>query len=390
MAKVAFRQVSKRFDNGVTALKQFSLDIEDGEFIVLVGPSGCGKSTALRLLAGLEDVTEGQILIDDVVVNDVTTQQRNIAMVFQNYALYPHMSVRGNLAFPLKMAHWSKPRIERKVSEIARMLNLSALLERKPKQLSGGQSQRVAMGRALVRDPSVFLLDEPLSNLDARLRVQIRGDITKLQKRLGKTTVYVTHDQVEAMTLGDRVAVMHDGVIQQVDTPGKLYRYPASIFVAGFIGSPGMNIVAATLVCEGNEIAVDIGGQRIPLAAANGPAARDIARYIGNRVYAGIRPEAFSTETANCRVAVNIDIQSVEYLGHESLLYFDLAGSAAGEARRSWIARIADKPEPARDRLTQLYVDADAVYLFDEAGVLISPAAAAVEQVGRGSPTTGP
>ncbi|MDH5481177.1 MAG: ABC transporter ATP-binding protein, partial [Nitrosomonas sp.] len=231
MAKVEFNNVTKRFDTETVALRQFTLTIGDGEFMVLVGPSGCGKSTALRLLAGLEDITEGEILIDDQVVNQISPQQRNIAMVFQNYALYPHMSVHANLAFPLKMRHTPASAIAKKVEQIAKLLDLSRLLARKPKQLSGGQRQRVAMGRALVRNPSVFLLDEPLSNLDAKLRAQIRADIALLQKSLNKTTLYVTHDQVEAMTLGDSVAVMNHGELQQVGTPEMLYKEPQNIFV---------------------------------------------------------------------------------------------------------------------------------------------------------------
>ncbi len=369
MAKVAFNHVSKRFDEGVTALRQFSLNVEEGEFMVLVGPSGCGKSTALRLLAGLETVTEGDILIDGKVVNNTTPQQRNVAMVFQNYALYPHMSVRGNLEFPLKMSHMSRTHIADKVNEIAQILNLSELLERRPKQLSGGQRQRVAMGRALVRDPSVFLLDEPLSNLDASMRAQIRADIAKIQKRLNKTTVYVTHDQVEAMTLGDRVAVMNHGELQQVGTPEALYAHPCNIFVAGFIGSPGMNVLASTLITGNDEIAVRIGDQTMALSTRY--AGSELSSHIGKPVYIGIRPEAFSLSKADRRMAIKAYIRSVEFLGHESLVYFCLSEADARSDDNVWIARIPGQPVHAANEVLEFHIEPDAVRLFDDGGTLI-------------------
>ena len=379
MAKVAFNHVSKRFDEGVTALREFSLNMEEGEFVVLVGPSGCGKSTALRLLAGLETVTEGDILIDGKVVNNATPQQRNVAMVFQNYALYPHMSVRGNLEFPLKMSHMNRAHIADKINEIARILDLSELLERRPKQLSGGQRQRVAMGRALVRDPSVFLLDEPLSNLDARLRAQIRADIAKIQKRLNKTTLYVTHDQVEAMTLGDRVAVMNHGELQQVGTPEALYAQPCNIFVAGFIGSPGMNIIGSALICDNDQIAVRIGDQLLALFASytNG----SLSNHIDKPVYIGIRPEAFSLTKAAQRVAIKTYIRSIEYLGHESLVYFCLSEADARNDDNVWIARISGQPVHAANEVVELYIKPDDVYLFDDGGTLIKADVESTEPV---------
>src|ERR687889_1800446 len=254
MAEIKLENVTKRFPDGYEAVKHMSLDIKDGEFMILVGPSGCGKSTALRMIAGLEDVTEGELRIGDEVVNDRAPKDRDIAMVFQNYALYPHMTVRENMGFALKMAGEDKASINQKVEEAARILDLQQHLDRKPANLSGGQRQRVAMGRAIVRDPSAFLMDEPLSNLDAKLRVQMRSEIARLQNRLGTTTVYVTHDQTEAMTLGDRVVVMLAGVAQQIGTPEELYNRPANLFVAGFIGSPAMNFFPATMTDVGVQL----------------------------------------------------------------------------------------------------------------------------------------
>src|SRR3712207_979495 len=247
MAEIQLRDVTKRYDDGFEAVKHMDLDIKDGEFMILVGPSGCGKSTALRMIAGLEDISDGELVIGGNVVNDKAPKDRDIAMVFQNYALYPHMTVRENMGFALKLAGVDKAEIDRKVEEAAKILDLKQHLDRKPANLSGGQRQRVAMGRAIVREPSAFLMDEPLSNLDAKLRVQTRAEVARLQDRLGTTTIYVTHDQTEAMTLGDRVAVMRAGVLQQVDTPMELYANPKNLFVAGFIGSPAMNFMPATL-----------------------------------------------------------------------------------------------------------------------------------------------
>src|SRR3954464_9943997 len=266
MAQIVLDTVTKRFSGNVTAVNDVNLEIGDGEFMVLVGPSGCGKSTLLRMVAGLEEVTEGEISIGDRVVTDLPPKSRDIAMVFQNYALYPHMTVEQNLGFGLKLRKTSKTEIRRRVDEAARILGLELLLKRKPAALSGGQRQRVAMGRAMVREPQAFLMDEPLSNLDAKLRVQMRAELARLRDRLRTTTVYVTHDQIEAMTLGDRVAVMRDGILQQVDTPQKLFNFPANLFVAAFIGSPSMNLVEAQV----EDGAVSFGGLSLPLPADAG------------------------------------------------------------------------------------------------------------------------
>ena len=372
MAKVVFNNVSKRFDEETMALQDFSLTIEDGELVVLVGPSGCGKSTALRILAGLEDVSSGEILINDKIVNHRTPQQRNVAMVFQNYALYPHMSVRSNLEFPLRMAHMKTHLIEEKVSHIADILDLSELLERKPKQLSGGQRQRVAMGRALVREPSVFLLDEPLSNLDAKLRSQIRADIAQLQKRLNKTTLYVTHDQVEAMTLGDRVAVMNAGKLQQVGTPDDLYLQPHNIFVARFIGSPGMNIIPSILLNGSDDgIEVGIGKQMIKLSNAWQCMHEKISKHLDKKIYVGIRPEAFSCSQVKSGVGIKIQILSVEFLGHESLVYFQFPEANDNGPDNILIARIAGKFVCSSVGNEMFYINPDSIYLFDNNGSVI-------------------
>jgi multiple sugar transport system ATP-binding protein len=369
MAKVAFNNVSKRFDVEILALKQFNLNIEHGEFMVLVGPSGCGKSTALRLLAGLESVSEGEILIDDRVVNQITPQQRNIAMVFQNYALYPHMTVRDNLAFPLKMAHSPTRAKQQKIIHITELLDLGELLDRKPKQLSGGQRQRVAMGRALVRDPSVFLLDEPLSNLDARLRAQIRADIAQLQSRLNKTTLYVTHDQVEAMTLGDRVAVMNQGELQQVGTPEDLYNHPHNIFVAGFVGSPGMNIIPARMTNTDDQLTIQLGQQNLRLPSFHPQVARQVSQDSDKKVFVGIRPEAFHISPINHGIDLVVRVSSVEYLGHESLVYFHLSQRDEPESKQTWVARIPGRFHLVAPTEYKLYIDPMSIYLFNRHGV---------------------
>lgn len=287
MANVTLRDLTKSFKN-VLAVNNVNLEIHDKEFLVLVGPSGCGKTTALRLVAGLEEATSGEILIGDRVVNDVSPKDRDIAMVFQNYALYPHMSVYDNMAFGLKLRKVPKDEIRRRVEEAANLLGLKDLLNRKPKQLSGGQRQRVALGRAIVREPKVFLMDEPLSNLDAKLRVQTRAELIKLHRRLGITTIYVTHDQVEAMTMGDRIAVMKDGVVQQLDTPLGLYHNPANMFVAGFIGTPSMNFLDAQLVPNGSGAVVDAGTFKVKVPEDKYDAVKG---HIGKPVTFGVRPE---------------------------------------------------------------------------------------------------
>ena len=326
MATIVFDRVGKVYPGGTRAITDVSLGISDGEFLVLVGPSGCGKSTLLRMIAGLEEVTEGQLKIGEKVVNDVSPKDRDIAMVFQNYALYPHMSVYDNMAFGLKLRKMSKEDIKRRVENAARVLEITEYLDRKPKALSGGQRQRVAMGRAIVREPAAFLMDEPLSNLDAKLRVQMRSEIGLLQQRLGTTTVYVTHDQVEAMTMGDRVAVIRKGRLQQVDTPRNLYEKPDNLFVAGFIGSPSMNFVYGRLEGEGDNLSVSFAGDRVKIDRSVVAAKPALSQYAGKEIVIGIRPEAFEVVAAvpNAKpdqtIAVKVDL--TEQLGSEAFIHF--------------------------------------------------------------------
>ena len=329
MAEIQLNRIWKRYPDGFEAVKELNLSVGDGEFMILVGPSGCGKSTALRMIAGLEEITQGDLMIGGARVNQVAPRDRDIAMVFQNYALYPHMTVRENMGFALKLAKVPKADIERKVSDAADILELGPHLDRRPGQLSGGQRQRVAMGRAIVRDPKVFLMDEPLSNLDAKLRVQMRTQVARLQKQLGTTTVYVTHDQTEAMTLGDRVAVMRQGVLQQVGTPAELYEEPANLFVAGFIGSPAMNFLPARL--EDGIVKLPIGEARVPAGLRDAP--RD--------VIAGLRPEHFEDARLNghghgLRFRARLDV--VESMGSELYVYFD---AHAGELHSAELDELA-------------------------------------------------
>lgn len=329
MARVVFEAVDKVYPNGFRAVSHLDLAIEDGELMVVVGPSGCGKSTLLRLLAGLEEVSAGRILIDGREAHRLSPQERNVAMVFQDYALYPTMTVRGNLEFPLRMRRLGKAEIARRVDEVTRMLELGGLLERLPKQLSGGQRQRVAMGRALVREPAVFLMDEPLSNLDAKLRVQVRAEIGELQKRIGATMLYVTHDQVEAMTLGDRIAVLYAGRLQQVANPKTLYERPANAFVAGFIGNPPMNLFPTTLESgEGGSVRVNLGNQTL-VAKPAGLSADALPRWWGKPVTCGIRPEALVLVAGDDAI-LRGEAELVEYLGHETLLHFRPQGAEVG------------------------------------------------------------
>jgi multiple sugar transport system ATP-binding protein len=321
MADIVLDHVTKRYPDGFEAVKDMSLDIKDGEFMILVGPSGCGKSTALRMIAGLEDITDGEMRIGDEIVNDRAPKDRDIAMVFQNYALYPHMTVRDNMGFALKLAKVDKAEINRRVEEAATTLDLTQHLDRKPANLSGGQRQRVAMGRAIVRDPAAFLMDEPLSNLDAKLRVQTRAEVSQLQDRLGTTMVYVTHDQTEAMTLGDRIAVMRAGVLQQVGTPADLYNDPTNLFVAGFIGSPSMNFMPAR-----------VDGDIVKLPMVDAPLPRSAIEKIadaGEGLIAGIRPEAFEDaalvgDKINQGVVFKVNVELVESLGSELYVHFTL------------------------------------------------------------------
>jgi len=321
MATVTFDHVSKAYADDVLAVNDLNLDIKDSEFLVLVGPSGCGKTTALRCLAGLEDITDGDIKIDDRVVNDLSPKQRNIAMVFQSYALYPHMTVFDNLGFGLKLSKTPKAEIKKRVNEAANILDLEEFLDRKPRALSGGQRQRVALGRAIVREPSVFLMDEPLSNLDAKLRVQTRAEILRLQQRLGVTTIYVTHDQVEAMTMGDRIAVMSKGVLLQIGTPPELYDHPTSVFVAAFIGSPSMNFATAQSVSGG----LKFGETVLEL---DGAPARAAEQRKGKDVLVGFRPEdlLLNGDTGSGAVRIKAKVEVVEYLGHEVLIHAQAEG----------------------------------------------------------------
>jgi multiple sugar transport system ATP-binding protein len=324
MATVTFDHMYKRYGDDVIAVNDLNLEIADGEFVCLVGPSGCGKTTALRCVAGLEEISDGKLIIGDRVVNNVAPKDRDIAMVFQSYALYPHMSVFDNLAFGLKLRKIKKDEIERRVNEAAGLLGLERFLDRKPRALSGGQRQRVALGRAIVREPSVFLMDEPLSNLDAKLRVETRANIARLHQRLGTTTIYVTHDQVEAMTMGDRIAVMRDGLLQQIGTPQELYDHPDNVFVAGFIGSPSMNFATAT--AQGKDLV--LGGAKLELSGEQAQAAD--SRPQGSNVLIGFRPEhievANGTTGANAvRFPARVDV--VEYLGNDELIHAEAEGN---------------------------------------------------------------
>jgi multiple sugar transport system ATP-binding protein len=381
MAEIRFQNITKRYGDGFEAVKDMNLEIDDGEFLILVGPSGCGKSTALRMVAGLEDITDGELTIDGEVVNDKAPKDRDIAMVFQSYALYPHMTVRENMAFPLKLAGVDKGEADRRVTEAAKVLDLEQHLDRKPAHLSGGQRQRVAMGRAIVRDPKAFLMDEPLSNLDAKLRVQMRAEVSRLQDRLGTTTVYVTHDQTEAMTLGDRVAVMRAGVLQQVDTPKVLYERPANLFVAGFIGSPSMNFFSGRV--DGD--CVEIPFARLPLSDEQRRAVE--ACRDGGEVIVGLRPEHFEDaaligEQERQGVTFEAPIEVTESMGSEVYAYFsyeggevaseelqelaadagaaDLPSSGGSQA----IARLNPETDVRQGKTARLWVDASRMHLF--------------------------
>ncbi|GHE72787.1 sn-glycerol-3-phosphate ABC transporter ATP-binding protein UgpC [Streptomyces thermocarboxydus] len=335
MAEIVLEGVTKRYPDGSLAVRDVNLDIADGEFVILVGPSGCGKSTTLNMIAGLEDITEGTLRIDGKVVNDLAPKERDVAMVFQSYALYPHMSVRENMGFPLRLAKVDKATIDRKVEEAAKVLDLVEFLDRKPSNLSGGQRQRVAMGRAIVRNPKAFLMDEPLSNLDAKLRVQMRTQISRIQRRLGTTTVYVTHDQTEAMTLGDRVVVMRQGVVQQVGTPAELYDMPRNLFVAGFIGSPAMNFVQASLTPD--TLRTPLGD--LPL---DDRMRRELERRDAPRdVIVGLRPEAFedvslARDTGGPVITATVDV--LESLGSDAYVYFTAEGGPVSTAELDELA----------------------------------------------------
>jgi multiple sugar transport system ATP-binding protein len=328
MAGVTLSGVTKEYDNGFQAVKNLDLDIEDGEFLVMVGPSGCGKSTTLRMIAGLEDISAGELKIGDRVVNDVHPKDRDIAMVFQNYALYPHMTVADNIGFALKLAGRPKSEIKERVGDAARLLELTDQLNKKPGELSGGQRQRVAMGRAIVRRPQVFLLDEPLSNLDAKLRVQMRAEITELQRNVGVTTFYVTHDQVEAMTMADRVAVINAGILQQVAAPQTLFDMPDNLFVAAFIGSPSMNLMEGVVTEAGGQYKLQLGSHSLDLAPSIINDRPDLGGYLGKTVVVGIRPKDFEDAAIDKEhgsgLHISAKVENVEALGFEKIVYFDI------------------------------------------------------------------
>jgi ABC-type sugar transport system ATPase subunit len=367
MASVELENVDKTYAGGVVAVADCNLQIRDGELMVLVGPSGCGKSTLLRLVAGLEDVTRGTIRIGGQAANDRTPQQRNIAMVFQDYALYPYLTVRGNMEFPLKMRRMS--RIDRtvRVQRTAGLLNLERLLDRLPKELSGGERQRAAMGRALVREPSVFLLDEPLSNLDAKLRVQVRAEIGGLQKRTGTTMLYVTHDQVEAMTLGDRVALLDAGRLQQVGTPKVLYERPANVFVAGFIGTPPMNLFPARLEIEAGQCVLQIANQRVRLAMT-GEALDRLVQHAGEILTVGVRPESLSPTGDESAATIAGIVEQVEFLGHEMLVHVRIGND---ESSFPIVSRVDGTHEVSIGKRIALQIDASGLHLFDRDGRVI-------------------
>ena len=358
MSQVTLRNLVKRFSEEVIAVNNVNLDIQDKEFVVLVGPSGCGKTTTLRMVAGLEDITEGDILIGDRIVNDVPPKDRNIAMVFQNYALYPHMTVYKNMAFSLKLRRTPKPEIDRRVKAAADILGIGELLARKPKQLSGGQRQRVAVGRAIVRDPEVFLFDEPLSNLDAKLRVNMRAELIKLHERLNATMIYVTHDQVEAMTMGDRIVIMRDGFIQQVGSPMEVYNEPANQFVAGFIGSPPMNFFDARLVQDNGTFQVDVAGTRLALPADR---AKQAEAYLNQEVVLGIRPEdILSAADSQGRdlVPLQATVEVLEPLGAEIILELSSHG-------QTFTARMGPQMQARMHDEIPVYLDMERYHLFD-------------------------
>ncbi len=398
VAAIVLESVTKLFPDGTAAVRELDLDIGDGEFMVLVGPSGSGKSTALRMIAGLEEVTSGTIRVGNHVVNDVASRERDIAMVFQNYALYPHMTVFGNMAFALKLRGVPKVDIRQRVERAAELLSIEELLHRKPRQLSGGQRQRVAMGRAIVREPQAFLMDEPLSNLDAKLRVQMRTEIARLHQRLGTSTVYVTHDQVEAVTLADRVAVLRDGVLQQVGTPQELYESPVNIFVAGFIGSPAMNLVAGRVAAEHGEYVLAFGRHRLEIPAGL-PLVSRLAEVEGRELVIGIRPEdiedpEFMHFDAGC-APLEVTIALVENLGSERIAHFEVdappvrtrdtlalaadldrgaepttgsgtsTGVGATADRATFTARLHARSKVSVGQTIKLAVDLQRLYLFD-------------------------
>ncbi|QYC43447.1 Trehalose import ATP-binding protein SugC [Nonomuraea coxensis DSM 45129] len=391
MASIVLSNVDKIYAGGVKAVNGLNLEIKDGEFMVLVGPSGCGKSTALRMIAGLEDISGGEISIGEKVVNHLPPKDRDIAMVFQNYALYPHMTVEENLAFGLKLRKMPKPEIQKRVNEAAKMLGLEQYLKRKPAALSGGQRQRVAMGRAIVREPQAFLMDEPLSNLDAKLRVSMRASLNQMHERLGVTTVYVTHDQVEAMTLGDRVCVLRDGILQQVDTPQNLFDKPVNLFVAGFMGSPAMNFVTAELVRDEGGAAVAFAGYKLPIPDSTFSDKPGLDRYVGQKIILGIRPSDFEDANsagnhANGWATLPARVEVTEELGSEINVLFlidappvehkdTVAAADTGDDEEAtlplagdkslWTARVNARSHARSGQTIDLVVDTHNLHFFD-------------------------
>ncbi|MBA2568604.1 MAG: sn-glycerol-3-phosphate ABC transporter ATP-binding protein UgpC [Actinobacteria bacterium] len=393
MAAVTFSDVSKTFPDGTTAVSDLDLETEDGEFMVFVGPSGCGKTTALRMVAGLEEISGGEIRIGDRVVNEVSPKDRDVAMVFQTYALYPHLTVYDNIAFSLKLRKEKKEHIDKRVREAARTLGLEPFLDRKPRALSGGQRQRVAMGRAIVREPQAFLMDEPLSNLDAKLRVQMRAEISRLQRTLGVTTIYVTHDQVEAMTMGDRVAVMRKGELQQVAPPQELYDHPLNLFVGGFIGSPAMNLLEATLERSNGGLSAALGDQRLSLGEEALAARPALKRYEGQKVVLGLRPEhledAALVTDAPADKRLQGEIELTEALGSELMVHLKVAAppavteevkelaadigadvaaeleEAKGEQQTTVVGRFSAESNVKEGETTEVAVDTRALHFFD-------------------------
>ena len=382
MGSIALKEIDKVYENGFHAVHKLSLDVADGEFLVLVGPSGCGKSTALRMIAGLETISSGELRIGGKVVNDLEPKDRDVAMVFQSYALYPHLTVRNNIAFALKLQKMPKAEINERVENAARILELTENLDRRPGQLSGGQRQRVAMGRAIVRQPQAFLMDEPLSNLDAKLRVQMRAEVSKIQHSLNVTTVYVTHDQIEAMTMGDRVAVLSRGVLQQVDTPQGLYDHPNNVFVGAFIGSPQMNLLEATVARSDSDTTLRMGSSTLTVPASVLAARPSLAGYDGRRVVVGIRPEHLSTATDGAPDTIKGVIDVREGLGSEVILHIttDAVGvdTAAAEnstdaSDRAVVARVEPHTTAQVGERAVLGVDTSQLHLFDvESGLSIS------------------
>ena len=369
MASLSLKHIYKKYPGGVTAVSDFNLEIKDKEFLILVGPSGCGKSTTLRMIAGLEEISEGELWIGDTLVNDVAPKDRDIAMVFQNYALYPHMTVFENMAFGLKLRKVPKEEIKRRVEEAARILDINHLLERRPKALSGGQKQRVALGRAIVRNPKVFLLDEPLSNLDAKLRASMRTELTKLHKKVETTFVYVTHDQVEAMTMATRIVVMKDGLIQQVDTPQNLYDFPVNLFVAGFIGTPQMNFISCNLIEEGGDLFVTFGSSKIkvPAEKANNPALKE---YVGQEVIVGIRPECLFDDPAHISAMpdsiIETTVEVTELMGAEIYLYLSFDGQDEATNGKNIIARVSSRSTSRAGDQIQVALEASRMHIFDK------------------------